>query len=103
MAPRCRQACSSRARTVSREVIDGLAAQAATYTNLLVQTSLNPFASDHLPFIEAGLPGVLTIEGSDQANDRIHTAADTFDHIDFGLACQILRMNTAYVASLAAS
>ena len=88
---------------VSREVIDGLVAQAATYTNLLVQTSLNPFASDHVPFIEAGLPGVLTIEGSDQANDRIHTAADTLHHIDLGLACQILRMNTAYVASLAAS
>jgi hypothetical protein len=88
---------------VSREVIDGLVVQAATYTNLLVQTSLNPFASDHVPFIEAGLPGVLTIEGSDHANDRIHTAADTLDHIDLGLACQILRMNTAYVASLAAS
>ncbi|MGH6900532.1 MAG: M28 family metallopeptidase [Geminicoccaceae bacterium] len=88
---------------VSREVIDGLAAQAATYTNLSVQTSLSPFASDHVPFIEAGLPGVLTIEGADHANDRIHTAADTFDHIDLGLACQILRMNIAYVASLATS
>jgi Zn-dependent M28 family amino/carboxypeptidase len=84
-------------------VIDGLAAQAATYTDLSVQTSLSPFASDHVPFIEAGLPGVLTIEGSDHANDRVHTAADTFDHIDLGLACQILRMNIAYVASLAAS
>jgi Peptidase family M28 len=87
---------------VSREVIDGLAAQAATYTNLSVQISLNPFASDHVPFIDAGLPGVLTIEGADNANERIHTAADTLDHIDLGLACQILRMNVAYVASLAA-
>jgi Peptidase family M28 len=87
---------------VSSEVIDGLAVQAATYTDLSVQISLNPFASDHLPFIEAGLPGVLTIEGADHANDRIHTAADTLDHIDLSLACQILRMNTAYVASLAA-
>ena len=86
---------------VSRQVIEGLAVQAATYTDLAVQTSFNPFASDHLPFIEAGLPGVLTIEGADHANDRIHTAADTLDRIDFSLAHQILRMNTAYVASLA--
>ena len=45
--------------------------------------------------------GVLKIEGADHANDRIHTAADTLDRIDFSLAHQILRMNTAYVASLA--
>lgn len=88
---------------VSREVIEALSAHAATYTDLAVQISLNPFASDHVPFIEAGLPAVLTIEGADHANDRIHTASDTFEHIDPGLAHQILRMNTAYVASLAGS
>jgi Zn-dependent M28 family amino/carboxypeptidase len=68
-----------------------------------VQVSLNPFASDHVPFLDEGLPAVLTIEGADHANDRIHTAADTLDHIDLSLAYQILRMNTAYVASLAGS
>jgi Peptidase family M28 len=88
---------------VSRELIEHLSAQAATYTDLAVQTSLNPFASDHVPFITAGLPAVLTIEGADHANDRIHTAADTIEHIDPTLAHQILRMNTAYVASLAYS
>ena len=51
---------------VSRQVIEDLATQAATYTDLAVQTSFNPFASDHVPFIEAGLPAVLTIEGADQ-------------------------------------
>jgi hypothetical protein len=84
---------------VSREVIEGLSVQAASYTDLAVQTSFNPFASDHVPFIQAGLPAVLTIEGADQANDRIHSAADVLDRIDDGLAFQILRMNTAYLAS----
>ena len=60
--------------------------------------SLNPFASDHVPFIEVGIPAALTIEAADQANDRIHTAADTVDHIDVDLAYQILRMNTAFVS-----
>jgi hypothetical protein len=83
---------------LSQSVIDGLAAAAATYTELSVQTSLNPFNSDHVSFIENGMPAVLTIEGTDSANDEIHTARDTLDHINFDLALEILRMNTAFVA-----
>ena len=49
-------------------------------------------------FIENGMPAVLTIEGVDGANDEIHTARDTLDHINFDLALEILRMNTAFVA-----
>lgn len=88
---------------VSRGMIEGLATQAATWTDLAVQTSFKPFASDHVPFIQAGLPAVLTIEGADQANVAIHGPGDTLDRIDDGLAYRILRMNTAYVASLAAA
>jgi Zn-dependent M28 family amino/carboxypeptidase len=84
--------------TVSQAVIDGLAEAAATYTNLIVQTSLHPFNSDHVPFIDAGVPAVLTIEGADSANPHIHTAGDTLDHVNDGLALDILRMNTAYLA-----
>ena len=57
----------------------GLAAAAATYTGLAVQTSLNPFNSDHVSFLEKGVPAVLTIEGTDDANDAIHSARDTLD------------------------
>ena len=84
-------------------MIEGLAAQAATWTDLAVQTRLEPFGSDHVSFIEAGLPGVLTIEGTDQANMEIHGPNDTLDRINDGLAYRILRMNTAYVASLIAN
>jgi hypothetical protein len=88
---------------VSRGVVEALAQQAASWTDLTVQTSFHPFASDHVPFIQAGLPAVLTIEGADQANDQIHGAGDTLDRIDDELAHRILRMNTAYVASLASA
>ena len=71
------------------------------YTGLRVQTSLNPFASDHVPFIDMGVPAVLTIEGADGANDAIHTADDTLDKVDAAFAVEILRMNTACVAQLA--
>ena len=83
---------------VSQQVIDDLAEAAATYTDLAVQTSLQAANSDHVPFIRAGLPAVLTIEGADGANGNIHSAEDTLDHVDESLARGILRMNVAFVA-----
>ncbi|MET7337284.1 M28 family metallopeptidase [Nonomuraea sp. NPDC005650] len=85
----------------SRALIDDLAAAAATYTSLAVQTSLHPFASDHVPFIDASIPAVLTIEGADRGNGNVHTANDTLAHIDYGLALEIVRMNVAAAAALA--
>jgi Peptidase family M28/Repeat of unknown function (DUF346) len=83
---------------VSQGVMDNLAEAAATYTTLTVETSLNPFASDHVPFINASIPAVLTIEGSDSANGHVHTANDTMSFIDYGLAMDIVRLNVAAAA-----
>ena len=83
---------------LSQALIDDLATAAATYTGLRVETSLNPFASDHVPFLDAGVPAVLTIEGNDSANGHIHTAGDVLDHLDHDLAVEILRMNAAALA-----
>lgn len=84
---------------LSQRVIDGLADAAHTYTGLTVQTSVNPFNSDHVPFIDEGIPAVLTIEGADGANDNIHTAGDTMQFVDIDLAVEILRMNVAFVVT----
>ncbi len=83
---------------VSKNVIAGLSSVAHTYTKLTVNTSLEPHDSDHVPFIGAAVPAVLTIEGNDDANHNIHSANDTLNHINHDLALEILRMNTAYVA-----
>lgn len=83
---------------LSKTVISGLSKAAATYTQLKVETSLQPFASDHVPFINAQIPAVLTIEGADNANPNIHSANDTLDKIDLEIALEILRMNVAFVA-----
>ncbi len=82
---------------LSQVVIDGLADAAATYTRLAVQTSLHPFNSDHVSFLDAGVPAVLTIEGTDDANHNIHSDKDTLAHINWDLALDILRMNVAFV------
>ena len=83
---------------VSETVITGLSKAAATYTQLKVETSLTPFASDHVPFINAQVPAVLTIEGADSTNVNIHSEKDTLDKIDSEIAMEILRMNVAFVA-----
>lgn len=84
---------------LSQSMIDALAQSAEAHTTLAIQTSLNPFASDHVPFIDAGIPAVLTIEGADSANDAVHSAADTPDRLDMDYATQILRMNAGWLAA----
>jgi Zn-dependent M28 family amino/carboxypeptidase len=88
---------------VSQDVLDGLARAAATYTRLGVQVSLDPFNSDHVPFLDAGIPAVLTIEAADGTNPRPHTADDTVDAVDPDLALAILRMNLAYLVGVLGS
>lgn len=83
---------------LSAGLIDGLGDAAAHYTRLAVETSLHPFASDHVPFIEKGIPAVLTIESADNTNQTIHSAQDTVDRIDYDLLLDILRMNVAFLA-----
>jgi len=85
---------------VSRSLMDELVEEAAAHTSLTVQKSENPFGSDHVPFIKKHIPAVLTIEGTDTSNTNIHSANDTLDHIDYGLALDIVRMNLAAVLKL---
>jgi hypothetical protein len=85
---------------LSQSVIDGLNEAAATHTQLTVQTSLQSANSDHVPFIRAGLPAVLTIEGADHTNGTVHSNEDTIDRIDYDLALEILRMNVAFTARI---
>jgi len=83
---------------VSRNMIEGLAAAAHNYTNLEVRSSMNPYNSDHVPFIGVNVPAVLTIEGFDKTNKDVHNGNDTLDRINHDLMHEILRMNTAFVA-----
>jgi hypothetical protein len=85
-------------RAQSQSLIDGLASAAATYTGLAVETSLHAANSDHVSFLDKSVPAVLTIEGADSTNEDLHSARDTLDRINFDLALEILRMNTAYAA-----
>ena len=82
---------------VSRSVVEKMSASAAAYTGLDVAVSFEPHDSDHVPFIDAGLPALLTIEGEDSVNTAIHSANDTIDRVKPALAVEILKMNLATI------
>jgi hypothetical protein len=82
---------------VSAGIMTALEASANTYTGLTVETSTNYWGSDHVPFIDANLPAVLLIEGSDRANHQVHSARDTVNHLDYPLMLDILRANLAFL------
>jgi Zn-dependent M28 family amino/carboxypeptidase len=79
-------------------MIDLLARAATDHTGLTVAVSYSPYNSDHVPFIDVGIPAVLTIEAADEANTAVHTEDDTLATVDPELALEILRMNVAFVA-----
>ncbi|WP_157935772.1 M28 family metallopeptidase [Tsuneonella flava] len=87
---------------LSQTVIDDLADMAKTYTELETQVSLSPYASDHVPFIDKGIPAVLTIEGADGAYPHEHTARDISSNLDFELHRQITMMDAAWLIEKAA-
>jgi hypothetical protein len=79
------------------DMINDLTSAGHTYSSLNIEVSWHYFNSDHVPFIDAGIPAVLTIEGVDTANHFVHSSEDTIEHVSDRLAVEILRMNTAFL------
>lgn len=87
--------------TIGGDLIDVLAASAASVTDLRVLTSFFPFGSDHVPFLNAGIPTVLTIENDWDDYRDYHTSRDSIDNVRLDMGGQILRMNAAALGHLA--
>jgi Peptidase family M28 len=83
---------------VSRALVDEVSRAAAAFTQLRVEVSFNPFASDHVPFIEAGIPALLAIEGADNTNGDVHSERDALATVDYAFAVEILRMVAGFTA-----
>lgn len=73
---------------------------ATRYTSLRMVTSLNPFGSDHMPYIERGIPAMLVIENDWNQYPNYHKTTDTVDRLTQAMGEQILRMQAGAVAEL---
>ncbi len=77
-----------------------LSAAAQQYTNLRIVTTLNPFGSDHVPYIEEDIPALLVIENDWNSYPQYHKTSDTADNITLAMGEQTLRMQAATIAQL---
>lgn len=85
--------------------LDRFGAAAATYApELHVTFSLNPFGSDHMPYLQAGKQTVLAIESDWSIYPHYHRSTDTPTNMGLNaqaMGAAILKTNVAVVAELA--
>ncbi|MBX7221571.1 MAG: M20/M25/M40 family metallo-hydrolase [Blastocatellia bacterium] len=74
---------------------------AQQYTTLRSVISLNPFGSDHIPFINAGLPSVLVIENDWDVYPGYHRTTDVPANISTDMSNGALRVVAAWANELA--
>ncbi len=73
---------------------------AQAYTTLRIVTSTNPFGSDHVPYINAGMPSLLTIENEYETYPGYHRSTDTIEKVTEVMAIETVKMNLAAIANM---
>jgi hypothetical protein len=86
----------------SRQLIDSMAAHAAGYTSLESTVSHTTCCSDHMPYLERGIPAVLLISGDFSAYGAYyHTTIDLPHRLSPVLASEAVKLAVVTVAGLA--
>lgn len=80
---------------------DWVAAQAVTYTKLKPYIAMPAWGSDHVPFLEQGVPAYLSIEHWEDHNPCYHKACDKMDSLSWTYASDLVKLNLAVVAGKA--
>ena len=82
--------------------MDVLAENAAIYApELTVYTSTNPFGSDHVPYINNNMHGILSIDDDWNNYSDYHRSTDLPENIKLNQGNFILKTNLAALAHLA--
>lgn len=81
-------------------VLDPFVNAAAGYTTLRIVTSLWAWGSDHEPYLDRGMPALLTIENDCDDYPHYHRSTDLPPNLSLNMAGEILRMNAAALAQL---
>jgi len=77
---------------------DWVGAQARLYTKLEPYIAMPAWGSDHVPFLEAGIPTYLSIEHWENHNPCYHKACDKMEPLSWNYAADIVRLNLAVIA-----
>jgi hypothetical protein len=87
-------------RPFAEPLMDKLRETAAQFTTLRVVTDLSPCCSDHMPFLDAGVPAVLSIENDYNIYPDYHRSTDVPANITVGMGMEIMKMDLAALAEL---
>jgi hypothetical protein len=70
---------------------------AATYTTLKSKITIGAWGSDHVPFIQSGVPTLLTIEDWSTKTPCYHTECDKLATLNYLYAGEIAKLNLAAI------
>jgi len=73
---------------------------ALQFTSLRIVTNLAACCSDHRPYLDAGVPALLTIENDWSEYPYYHTVNDLPQHLTIAMGREILKMNVAAMAQM---
>jgi len=79
----------------NKPMVEKMTELAKSYADFTIQTSYNPYGSDHAPFLNQKVPAVLTIQSEFDNNPNYHQVTDTMEIINEDLCRNILRVNAA--------
>lgn len=83
-----------------KALVDQFAAAASLVDGLKYYVTFNPYGSDHMPFIDAGIPAILTIDNDWGDYPFYHRSSDTIDKVSRDMGAAILRMNAGALAGM---
>ncbi len=75
-------------------------AAAAVDTDLRIVISFNPFGSDHVPYLQRGMPALLTIENDWDSYPCYHNTCDIAGNLSLEMGGETLKMNVVAMAQM---
>ncbi len=70
---------------------------ASNYTTLKTKITIGAWGSDHVPFLKAGVPSILTIEDWSTKTPCYHSACDKPEGLNYSYATEIGKLNVSAV------
>lgn len=95
--------CLLETEPFAQSLLDSFIDAAGEYTQLRIVTTLSAWGSDHVPYLDAGVPALLTIENDWSQYPDYHLTTDLPANLTIAMAEEVLKMNVGALAVLAGS
>ena len=92
--------CLLESESIGQFLIDAFSAAAAAFTTLRIETTLYAWGSDHVPYLDRGIPALLTIENDWAEYPDYHSTGDLPSNITLAMGREILKMNVAALGEM---